>query len=110
MTTLSRMNISTQSVPDNFVANRVPMSPQVDLAVRTRFPLWPRSRLETMARDRAEMLDLVHDRGFREYVDTDRLVVNMLRHEFSDYDDDQSQAAHRVVCEAVESRRIATTD
>jgi hypothetical protein len=46
-------------------------------------------------------LDLAYDRPLRDHHDLDRLVVNMLRHEYSNYDNDQSQNAHRVVCEAI---------
>ncbi|HUZ42331.1 MAG TPA: hypothetical protein VMU68_13190 [Acidimicrobiales bacterium] len=68
---------------------------------RTWFPRWSQTRLEIVARKRAQAIYLARDRFPSDSHDIDRLVVNMLRHEFSNYDDDQGEEAHRLICRAV---------
>jgi hypothetical protein len=72
--------------------------------IRTDFPDLSRKRLVRLARDHA--LDLALDRGYDdpENAGDDRLVVNLLRHEFTDYDIDQSADRHREACEAIAAR------
>ena len=76
------------------------------MTVTTRFEQAPkdRKRLEHMAEHRAMLLDESRGYGYGWTTDTDQLVVNMLRHEYSDYDRDQSQEAHREVCLAIARR------
>ncbi|WP_017597329.1 hypothetical protein [Nocardiopsis lucentensis] len=62
-----------------------------------------RCRLERSAREHALALDL--ERGScGDGVPTERLVVNYLRHECTDYDLDQSGPRHRAACEAIATR------
>jgi hypothetical protein len=72
---------------------------------RTQLPEWSRTRLESQALG-AVYLDLAHERSVRESANVDRLVVNMLRHEFSDYDADQSQDAHEFVCRTIGTKYV----
>jgi hypothetical protein len=48
-------------------------------------------------------MHLALERGYSDdgNVPVDRLVVNMLRHEHTAYDDNQNQDAHRAACEAI---------
>jgi len=70
--------------------------------LRVSSPSWPRETLERRAI--AHVDDVALTRG---YVPgdgpTDRLVVNMLRHEFTSYDATQTAAA-RTACEAIAAR------
>lgn len=70
---------------------------------RVKFPDWDRRRLERAAVDHT--IDLAMARG---QVTADfpvgQLVVNMLRHEFTSYDERPTQAAHRAACEAIAGR------
>ena len=72
--------------------------------IQTRFPDWSRVKLETIARQHADEVALAYGRVGAETDDVDRLVVNMLRHEFTNYDDDQIEHAHRLACEAIKAR------
>jgi hypothetical protein len=60
--------------------------------------------LERVAREHATAVELAFDRTPSDIDDVDRFVVNMLRHEYTNYDDDQSQEAHRFACEAIKVR------
>jgi hypothetical protein len=70
-------------------------------ALSVRLPDWDRRRLEDRAVARAR--ELAIERGYCDWwtADVDRLVVNMLRHEFTGYDESRSQRAHAIVCEAI---------
>ena len=72
--------------------------------IQTDFPDLSRKRLVRLARDHA--LSLAVDRGHDDIGNDsdDRLVVNMLRHEFTDYDTDQSAGRHRDACDAIAAR------
>jgi hypothetical protein len=72
----------------------------------TRFPNWSRETLEQAAFDQAMAMDIFSGRDFRTSDSVDRLVVNMLRHEFTDYDNDQRQEHHRLVCLSIKSRYV----
>jgi hypothetical protein len=62
-------------------------------------------RLERDAERHAFELDCDRDRiGASDDVPTDRLVVNYLRHQCTDYDEDQTQERHREACEAIAKR------
>jgi hypothetical protein len=67
------------------------------------FPFWSRKTLERHAISHAD--DVALERG---HVPSDgpvdRLVVNMLRHEFTSYDATQTMAAHRAACDAIAAR------
>ena len=71
--------------------------------MKTRFPSWSRSHLEKVALKHA--FDVSFDTG-RDFDPTlsDRLVVNMLRHEFSDYDDNQSATNFSAACAEIAIR------
>lgn len=79
----------------------VKMSTMVELAVS--FPSWSREVLERCAISHAD--DVARERG---HVPgdgpVDRLVVNMLRHEFTSYDLAQTGSMHRASCEAIADR------
>jgi hypothetical protein len=71
--------------------------------IEMAFPDWPRRKLKRVAEDHAA--DAALSRGHTPGdAPVERLVVNMLRHEFTSYDSSQSQEAHRVVCEAIAAR------
>jgi hypothetical protein len=63
------------------------------------------ARLGRDAERHAFELDCDRDRlGASDDVPTDRLVVNFLRHQHTDYDEDQTQERHRQACEAIARR------
>jgi hypothetical protein len=63
------------------------------------------ARLGCDAERHAFELDCDRDRlGASDDVPTDRLVVNFLRHQHTDYDEDQTQERHRQACEAIARR------
>lgn len=64
------------------------------------FPGWTRAKLERVAAEHAIEVALSRD-GMPSQAQDDRLVVNMLRHEFTNYDNDPNQEAHRRVCAAI---------
>lgn len=67
------------------------------------FPCWPRETLERHSISHAD--DVALERGLTPGDGpVDRLVVNMLRHEFTRYDATQTVAAHRAACEAIAAR------
>jgi hypothetical protein len=71
--------------------------------LKTNFPNWYREKLERVAIDH----DLERSlwTGFVPGDSPmDRLVVNMLRHEFTNYDENQTQEMHREACEAIAAR------
>ncbi|MEV2278777.1 hypothetical protein AB0I72_24635 [Nocardiopsis sp. NPDC049922] len=72
--------------------------------ITTFFPaVTSRRRLERSAREHTLTLDL--ERGScSDDVPVERLVVNYLRHECTDYDLDQSSPRHRAACEAIAER------
>lgn len=71
---------------------------------RSRPPDWDRSRLEDRAIAHAE--ELSWERGGYGWRggDVDRIVVNMLRHEFTDYDETQSGQTPTAACRAIGAR------
>jgi hypothetical protein len=71
--------------------------------VEIDLPDWRRRKLERIAVDHAIEVALAYDRLPGD-APVDRLVVNMLRHEFTSYDADPTQEAHRVVCDAIAAR------
>jgi hypothetical protein len=71
--------------------------------MKTWFPNCSRPHLERTALDHAIELAVASGRGV-ETSATDRLVVNMLRHEFTDYDDDPSVANFSSACRAIARR------
>lgn len=67
------------------------------------FPAWSREVLERRAISHAE--DVALERGHLPGDGpVDRLVVNMLRHEFTNYDSAQTVSMHRAACEAIAGR------
>jgi len=72
--------------------------------IATRFPRWSRDGLEKAARRHRPEVDFAYGHEPSDIDNVDRLVVNMLRHGFSDYDQDQSRDAHRFVCQAIKER------
>jgi hypothetical protein len=71
--------------------------------IEMAFPGWPREKLERVVESHA--VDVALLRGcVPGDAPMERLVVNMLRHEFTSYDDGPTQEAHRVVCEAIAAR------
>jgi hypothetical protein len=72
--------------------------------IETWFPRWSQAILETTAQRHAIDLDMEYGRSSSEAGDIDRLVVNMLRHELTRYNEDQSQETHRLICEAIKAR------
>lgn len=71
--------------------------------IHAEFPAVSRKRLIRMARDHAADLAAMCEEA--DPPDDDhRLVVNMLRHKFTDYDDDQSTSRHRAACERITAR------
>jgi hypothetical protein len=67
------------------------------------FPDSSRRDLERAAMDHSVEVALMRDRSPGE-APVERLVVNMLRHEFTSYDAAPTQDRHRVVCEAIGER------
>lgn len=71
--------------------------------IEIAFPHWPRRKLERVAQGHA--VDVALSRAaVAGDAPVERLVVNMLRHEFTSYDDGPTQEAHRVVGEAIAAR------
>jgi hypothetical protein len=64
------------------------------------FPNWSRSRLECVAREHALDRAIERDDDLGD-PPVDRLVVNMLRHEFSDYDEVATAERHAAICRAI---------
>jgi hypothetical protein len=71
--------------------------------LKVAFPDWPRWKLERVAVDHCVEVALTRDRLPGD-APVERLVVNMLRHEFTSYDAAPTQDRHRVVCEAIAER------
>lgn len=71
--------------------------------VEIEFPDWSRRKLERTAVEHGIDVALAYGREHGD-APTDRLVVNMLRHEFTGYDTDPSQENHRAVCESIAAR------
>jgi hypothetical protein len=67
------------------------------MSMKIFFPDWSRVQLERTALKHASAISLAYDRDF-DPSQTDRLVVNMLRHEFTDYDDNQSVGRFMKAC------------
>ncbi|MFI0447002.1 hypothetical protein [Actinomadura sp. 6N118] len=62
-------------------------------------------QLKRLAELHALDVDFAYDRiGASNNVPTDRLIVNYLRHECTDYDEDQTSERHRAACEAIAKR------
>ena len=74
------------------------------IALRTAFPRWSRARLERVAREHAAAVAMAYGDFADVTAPSERLVVNMLRHEFTDYDDDQSARRHQQACDAIADR------
>jgi hypothetical protein len=70
------------------------------VTIETFFPNWQGSKLEKIAVQRAIEVNSYYDRD-PDCSKTDRLVVNMLRHEFTDYDCDQSTSRFIAACDAI---------
>jgi len=71
--------------------------------IDTRLPSWSRERLEMTAAAHASVI--VAERGWdgpAPAVET--LTVNMLRHEFTSYDEDQSDRSHAAACRAIAAK------
>lgn len=66
------------------------------------FPDWPQQRLERVAEQHASEIAAAYGRDSEAPVD--RLVVNLLRHEFTAYDQAPTQEAHRIACDAIAAR------
>lgn len=71
--------------------------------IRAELPNLSRRRLIRAARDHALDLAVQYERDTPSG-DDHRLVVNMLRHEYTDYDADQCASRHRGACEAIAAR------
>ncbi|MFJ1756500.1 hypothetical protein [Kitasatospora sp. NPDC088134] len=73
-------------------------------AVRTWFPDYDRARLVALADSHA--LDIAVAHGGKDVgPNEERLVVNLLRHHYTDYDQhEQTSARHRAACEAIAER------
>lgn len=71
--------------------------------IYAEFPNLSRHRLIKAARDHAVELEVSCGVQATDRDDV-RLVVNMLRHEYTDYDADQSAPRHRAACEAIAAR------
>jgi hypothetical protein len=72
--------------------------------MKTRFPDWPRERLEKTAIRHACDVALHYARAEVSDAPVDQLVVNMLRHEFTSYDESQTLESHGLACEAIAAR------
>lgn len=68
--------------------------------IATWFPDWTVNKLTKTAIAHAADLSLAFDHEVSCTPDA-RLVVNMLRHEYTDYDDDQCAARHSEACDAI---------
>jgi hypothetical protein len=73
--------------------------------VEIALPDWPGRKLERVGIADAMEVALAYDRLPGDGP-VDRLVVNMLRHEFTAYDTDPTQQAHRPVCDAIAARFV----
>ncbi|MFD0353002.1 hypothetical protein ACFVHW_04520 [Streptomyces sp. NPDC127110] len=73
------------------------------MAVMTFFPRrMARTRLEKLAQKHASELNSFFEREPAFHgVPVERLVVNLLRHEYTDYDEEQTPDRHREACEAI---------
>lgn len=71
--------------------------------IRAEFPALSRRQLVRAARDHALDLAVQYEREAPS-CDDHRLVVNLLRHEYTDYDADQSAPRHRAACQAIAAR------
>jgi len=71
--------------------------------MRTRFPDWGRECLEKVALEHAIEVSVASGREFDSSL-TGRLVANMARHEFTDYDEDQSTERFAEACAAIADR------
>lgn len=81
-----------EGCPSAATMTATPAATTAASGLQTRFPEnWSRSRLKREAVDHTASLS---DDGYVP-ADTDRLVVNMLRHEYTNYDDHQTAARHR---------------
>ncbi|MEA2591244.1 MAG: hypothetical protein QOD62_1075 [Actinomycetota bacterium] len=67
-------------------------------------PDWNRERLERTARRHADALSIERGGPGCDSDDTDRLVVNLLRHEFTTYDWDPTEEMKREACLAIKSK------
>jgi len=70
------------------------------MTIKTFFPDWDRPKLEKIAVRHAIEVNSCYDRD-PDYSKTERLVVNMLRHEFTDYDNEQSASRFIAACTAI---------
>ena len=70
---------------------------------RVSLPGWDRRRLERTAVEHTIELAMARGQGIGD-APAEQLVVNMLRHEYTSYDDSPTQAAHRAACEAIAAR------
>jgi len=68
--------------------------------MKSRFPNWGRERFENVALERTIDESFASGREFDSSL-TDRLVVNMARHEFTDYDEDQNTERFSEACAAI---------
>jgi hypothetical protein len=73
-------------------------------ALETFLPDWHRHRLEAVARKHADELSWMRGGTGNDSDDVDRLVVNMLRHEFTSYEEEQDLRAYRAACVAIGMR------
>jgi len=80
-----------------------PVTWSAPAAVRTELPNLNRERLENRAQRHAD--DIAMERGWGDTnCSIDQLVVNMLRHEYTDYDNDQTAARHTAANRAIAAR------
>jgi hypothetical protein len=70
------------------------------VTIEAFFPNWQRSKLEKIAIQRAIEVNSRYNRD-PDCSKTDRLVVNMLRHEFTDYDKDRNLRRFIEACTAI---------
>jgi len=70
------------------------------MTIKIFFPDWDRPKLEKIAVRHAIEVNSCYDRD-PDYSKTERLVVNMLRHEFTDYDNEQSASRFIAACTAI---------
>jgi hypothetical protein len=73
--------------------------------IETWFPSVRRGGLERLASEHADALAMERgDSPPESDVAVERLMVNYLRHQHTDYDDDQTAQRHRAACEAIARR------
>lgn len=71
--------------------------------IHTRLPSWSRERLEKTAAAHVSLIAV--ERGWEGAAAADEtLVVNMLRDEFTSYDEDQSDRSHAAACRAIAAK------